>query len=180
MRPHPGARFAKAWRIFDENVEKWLIVPTYGYFCLIILVEVIRRYVLADTSVWGEMTARYAFVYLVYIAAAEAARTRSHVHIDLVPRLVGSRARFFLYVYFDVLHLVLAILVIRFSLQVMEIQISANILMTGFDVNMAFAQAALPLGWGLLAYRVMQRFVKTLSDFRQGREVALGRAGFSE
>lgn len=169
-----------AWKRIDEYLEKWLIGITYAYFCLIILVEVVRRHLFSATSVWGEMTARYAFVFLVYIAVAEVARTRDHIRIDVVPRSLGPRGRLFLYLYFDLLYLVLAGLVVWYSLQVMKLQIDTRTLMTGFDVNMAFAQAALPLGWGLLIYRVLQRFARTLRGYRQRREVTLGGGGFGE
>ena len=63
-------------RFFDGKVVKWFIIGTYAYFCLIILIEVIRRYGFGASSPWGEMTARYAFVYLTYVAAAEGIRRR--------------------------------------------------------------------------------------------------------
>lgn len=61
-------------RFFDSKIIKWFIIGTYTYFCLIILIEVIRRYIFGASSPWGEMTARYAFVYLTYVAAAEGIR----------------------------------------------------------------------------------------------------------
>lgn len=158
----------------DARLERWLIAAFYGYFCLIILVEVARRYLFGASSQWGEMTARYAFVYLVYVALAEAARNRGHIRIDLVPQLLPAKARFVLYVYFDLLYLLLAALVIYCSLDVVRLSWENNTLMTGFDVNMAFAQAALPLGWSLLGYRVVQRFFRTLAEYRSRGEVPLG------
>ncbi len=64
-------------RFFDSKIIKWFIIGTYTYFCLIILIEVIRRYIFGASSPWGEMTARYAFVYLTYVAAAEGIRQGS-------------------------------------------------------------------------------------------------------
>jgi TRAP-type C4-dicarboxylate transport system permease small subunit len=163
------------WKTIDEKIEKWLITVTYSYFCLIILFEVLRRHLFGATSAWGEMTARYAFVYLVYVAVAEVARTRDHIRIDIVPKMLGPRGRFWLYLYFDCLYLILAALVVWYSLQVMNLQVDTQTLMTGFDVNMAFAYAALPLRWGLLIYRVLQRFAHTLRG-----DVPLGGGGFGE
>ena len=168
------------WSKIDAKLERWLIAFCYSYFCLIILVEVVRRYVFGASSQWGEMTARYAFVYLVYIAAAEVARSNDHIRIDLVPRLLPPRHRFALYLYFDFLYLTLVGLVVYYSLQVIGLSIRNNTLMTGFDLNMAFAQAALPLGWLLLAYRVLQRFARTLKSYRARGEVPLGGGGFGE
>lgn len=168
------------WSRVDQQLERWLITFFYGYFCLIIVVEVVRRYVFGSSSNWGEMSARYAFVYLVYIAAAEVAKSNDHIRIDLVPRLLGPRGRLSLYVYFDLIYLILAGLVIYYSLEVMQLSIATDTLMTGFDLNMAFAQAALPIGWALLAYRVIQRFLRSVKSFQQHREVPLGGGGFGK
>jgi TRAP-type C4-dicarboxylate transport system permease small subunit len=168
------------WRRIDQGLERWLIALFYGYFCVIILVEVARRYVFGASSTWGEMTARYAFVYLVYIAAAEVAKTNDHIRIDIVPRLLSPRRRLYLYLYFDLLYVVFAALVIYYSLGVMKISIATDTLMTGFDVNMAYAQAALPIGWALLAYRVIERFARSLRSFREHGEVPVGGGGFGE
>ena len=168
------------WSRIDARLEQWLIAICYSYFCLIILIEVVRRYFFGASSQWGEMTARYAFVYLVYFAVAEVARSRDHIRIDVVPRMLGSNARLALYIYFDLLYLLLAALVIYHSLNVVGLSITNNTLMTGFDLNMGFAQAALPIGWTLLAYRVVQRFSRTLDSFRKHGEVPLGGGGFGE
>lgn len=169
-----------AWTRLGASFEKWLITVTYSYFCLIILVEVVRRHVFGATSMWGEMTARYAFVLLVYVAVAEVAKTRDHIRIDIVPKMLGPTGRFCLYLYFDILYLILAALVVWYSLQVMKLQMDTRTLMTGFDVNMAFAYAALPLGWGLLILRVLQRFALTLRSYTRNAEVPLGGGGFGE
>jgi TRAP-type C4-dicarboxylate transport system permease small subunit len=142
----------------DGRLIKWFIVGIYSYFCLIILVEVVRRYVFGASSPWGEMTARYAFVYLTYVAAAEAIRHGRHIRIDIVPRSLAKSLRNWLELYFDLLTLLLAGLVIYYSLKLIEIQIAVGIVMTAADINMAFAQAALPLGWGLILIRILQNW----------------------
>ncbi len=154
----------------DRKVVKWFVNGTYAYFCLIILVEVVRRYVFGASSPWGEMTARYAFVYLTYAAAAEAIRQGRHIRIDLVPRALPPRHRRWLELYIDALTVLLAVVVITYSLEVIGIQISAGIVMTAADVNMAFAQSALPLGWGLILLRIAQNWY----DHMRGDEPRAG------
>lgn len=171
----------KAWEAVDARIEAWLITAFYGYFCVIILVEVVRRYVFGDSSTWGEMTARYAFVYLVYIGVAEVAKTRDHIRIDLIPSRLGPKARLALYIYFDILYLILAALVIYYSIEVVGLSIRNDTLMPGFsNVNIAYAQAALPIGAALLVYRVVQRFGRTLRSYITRGEVPLGGGGFGE
>ncbi len=59
-------------RRIDGDGERWLLLWLYGYIVMVIFIEVFRRFVLSYSSVWGEETARYAFVYLVWIGAAAA------------------------------------------------------------------------------------------------------------
>jgi TRAP-type C4-dicarboxylate transport system permease small subunit len=162
------------WARIDARIEPWLMIVFYGYFCLIVLIEIVRRYVFQSSSIWGEETARYAFVYLVYVAVAEVAKTRDHIRIDLVPSRLGPKGRFALYLYFDCLYLLLASLVFYYSLAAMKLSIGNDTWMTGLDLNVAWAQAALPLGAMLLAYRVVQRFVGTVRSYRETGNVPLG------
>ena len=151
-------------RFLDSGVIKWFIIGTYAYFCLIILVEVIRRYVFGDSSPWGEMTARYAFVYLTYVAASEGIRQGRHIRIDLLPKFLTGTAAKILRLYTDALILVLALCIIYYSIELMGIQWSVGIVMGAADVNMAFAQAALPLGWTLIVIRLLQNWTDPLPE----------------
>ena len=151
-------------RFLDSGIIKWFIIGSYAYFCLIILVEVIRRYIFGDSSPWGEMTARYAFVYLTYVAASEGIRQGRHIRIDLLPKALKGTAGKLLRLYIDALILILAAFVIYFSLELIGIQWSVGIVMGAADVNMAFAQAALPLGWVLIVIRVIQNWTHPLEQ----------------
>lgn len=170
----------KLWVSLSENIERWIIIGSYIYFCGIILIEVVRRYVFGNSSEWGGMSARYAFILLVYVAMAEVARHRNHIRIDLIPSLLSSRGRLMLYLYFDLLHLILVGLVCYFSIKVMHLQIVNDVLMTSADLNMAYAQAALPLGWGLLGIRVIERSVRMVRQYRRAGTVDLQGEGISE
>ena len=146
-------------KFFDGKWVRAFIVLTYSYFCLIILIEVIRRYAFGDSSAWGEMTARYAFVYMTYAAAAEGIRQKKHIRVDLIDKIIKPKSMTFLNIYYDILVTIVAILVIYYSLKLINVQLTFGIVMTAADINMAFAQAALPLGWALMLIRITQNWL---------------------
>lgn len=182
----PPATYASAeskagrslWRWVDDRLERWLMIGAYGYFCVIILVEVMLRYVFGLSTGWGEMTARYAFVFLASVAVSEAARTRDHIRIDLLPSRLKGRGRLLLYLYFDLLQIALALLVVVHATRIMGLQLETEQMMQSLDVNMAFAYLALPLGWGLFVLRVLRRLAQDIRSFRQTGDVPLGGQGF--
>ena len=146
-------------KFFDGKWVRAFIVLTYSYFCLIILIEVIRRYAFGDSSAWGEMTARYAFVYMTYAAAAEGIRQKKHIRVDLIDKIIKPKSTTLLNIYYDILVTIVAILVIYYSLKLINVQLTFGIVMTAADINMAFAQAALPLGWTLILIRITQNWL---------------------
>ena len=146
-------------KFFDGKWVRAFIVLTYSYFCLIILIEVIRRYAFGDSSAWGEKTARYAFVYMTYAAAAEGIRQKKHIRVDLIDKIVKPKSLNLLNIYYDTLVTIVAILVIYYSLKLINVQLTFGIVMTAADINMAFAQAALPLGWALMLIRITQNWL---------------------
>lgn len=145
------------FNFIDGPLIKIFVVAAYAYFFLIILSEVFMRHFLSQSTTWGEMTARYAFVYFAYIAAAEAFRYDEHIRIDYVPDRLGVTGRKLLETYTDVLCILISICVIYYSIQMMGIQQMANISMHSLPLNLSWAQAALPLGWGLMIIRIIQR-----------------------
>ena len=146
-------------KFFDGKWVRAFIVLTYSYFCLIILIEVIRRYAFGDSSAWGEMTARYAFVYMTYAAAAEGISQKKHIRVDLIDKIIKPKSMTLLNIYYDILVTIVAILVIYYSLKLINVQLTFGIVMTAADINMAFAQAALPLGWALILIRITQNWL---------------------
>lgn len=146
-------------KFFDGKWVRAFIVLTYSYFCLIILIEVIRRYAFGDSSAWGEMTARYAFVYMTYAAAAEGIRQKKHIRVDLIDKIIKPKSMTLLNIYYDILVTIVAILVIYYSLKLINVQLTFGIVMTAADINMAFAQSALPLGWTLILIRITQNWL---------------------
>lgn len=165
---------SRIWKKIDSNLEVWLVVGSYMYLVLIILTEVVRRHLFGASSEWGEMTARYAFVFLVYVATAHVAINRDHIRIDMVPKALSDRGRLFLYLYFDMLHLVLVALTVFYSIRVMRLQFENGVLMAGLDLNMAFAQVALPIGFTLLGYRVIRRSLVMVRHYQSTGIVELG------
>src|SRR3546814_17855783 len=75
----------------DENAERWMLLFLYSFIVLVIAIEVLRRFVLMYSSVWGEEAARYAFLYLVWIGAAVAVRDRAHIRIAVLTHLLPPR-----------------------------------------------------------------------------------------
>lgn len=154
---------------FDANGERWLLLGFYTYIVMVIAIEVARRFGLAYSSVWGEETARYAFIYLVWIGAASAVRERAHIRIDVITDLLPPRGTAFLYMFADLLTLILACGALYWTIDPVLTSIKFGSVTEGLRVTRAWFLVAVPFGFLLVIVRTLQSMARDLTDLRAGR-----------
>jgi C4-dicarboxylate transporter, DctQ subunit len=172
--PHGRGLLIKLVRLLDSKIEFYLNFLFYAYLTSIIIIEVFRRYVLDSATSYGEETARYAFIWLAYVAAARGVKNRSHLSIEIVRQFLGRTGKFALFMLSDVCFMSLAVIVVFTSIQFVITNIEYDQMFTGADLPLWLATTAVPVGWSLIAVRVVQRNIATIADFRAGRPIEAG------
>lgn len=160
---------AQLLRTLDRNGERWLLLGFYTFIVLVIFVEVVRRFGLSYSSVWGEETARFAFIYLVWIGAASAVRERAHIRIDVLTDRLPPRAVAALYMLGDALTLLLAAAAFWLSVEPVVTSIRFGSVTDGLRIVRAWFLVAVPLGFSLIALRCVQALLRDARDLRHGR-----------
>ena len=160
--------------LLDENCERWLLLVFYSMIVVTIGTEVIRRFALSYSSTWAEEVARYAFIYLVWIGVAAAVRDRAHIRIDVILGFLGNRGKAFVYLLGDFVMLFVAVLALYFSFETLLISIKFQSVTHGLGVAQAWALAAVPIGFCLVCFRLVQSILRDLDNMRNGRDVFEG------
>ncbi len=161
-------------RDIDRNGERWLLLVLYSFIVLAIFIEVLRRFVFLYSSVWGEETARYAFIYLVWIGASAAVRERAHIRIDVITHYLPQRGVGFIYLFGDLVTAVLACLAIYWSMDPVLVSLKLGNVTDGLRIVRAWFLIAVPLGFSMMMLRLVQSILRDLQDIRSGRPVFTG------
>ena len=85
----------------DRDAERWAMLVFYAFCTIVIVQEVVRRFVLNYSSAWGEEAARYAFIYLGWIGAAFAVKERAHIRFDILQQRLPKRWHGYVYLFGD-------------------------------------------------------------------------------
>lgn len=163
----------------DDDFERWFMISFYSYIVAVVFIEVIRRFVLNYSSIWGEETARYAFVYLVWFGAAAAIKERSHIRIDVIFQLVPKAVIPYIYLFGELVTLIFALVALYYSTESVLSSIHFDSLTSGLRINKAWFTAAVPIGFTLIIIRLLQRIFLDIADIRAGNEVYTGKTMFS-
>jgi TRAP-type C4-dicarboxylate transport system permease small subunit len=166
--------FKKVLQLIDQNGERYLLLPLYAMVVSTIFMEVVRRSVLSYSSIWAEEIARYAFIYIAWIGASAAIKERAHIRIDILLHFFPPRMKAIVFLFGDVITLILAVLVIYMSMEPVIISIEYGSVTHGLRVSQAFFLAAVPLGFTMMVFRLLQSIKRDWSDMRAGRPVFEG------
>ena len=158
----------------DENCERWLLLVLYTMIVITIGTEVVRRFVLSYSSIWGEEIARYAFIYLVWIGVSAAVRDRAHIRIDVLLHFLKPRGKAVAYLFGDFVMLGVALMALFYSYETLMISLKFGSVTHGLRISQAWFLAAVPFGFSLTCFRLLQSIHRDWTDLRGGRAVFEG------
>lgn len=167
-------QFKKILQQIDQNGERYLLLPLYAMIVSTVFMEVVRRSLLSYSSIWAEEIARYAFIYIAWIGASYAIKDRAHIRIDVILHLLSQRMKSIVFIFGDIVTLILAVLAIWMSMESVLNSIHFGSVTHGLRISQAWFLAAVPLGFLMMTFRLLQSIRRDWSDLKAGRPVFEG------
>jgi TRAP-type C4-dicarboxylate transport system permease small subunit len=165
---------SRIFRALDRNGERWLLLVFYVMLVGTMFIEVVRREMFSYSSIWGEEMVRYSFIYLAWIGAAAAVKERGHIRIDVIMNYVPPRVKAVLYIFGDVVMFVVALIALYWSWEAVHTSWRFGSVTHGLRISQTWFLFAVPFGFGLVMLRLVQSFLRDISDLRNGRPVYEG------
>jgi len=158
----------------NRNAERWALLVFYVMLVLTMFAEVVRREILSYSSIWGEEIVRYSFIYLAWIGAAAAVKERGHIRIDVIMQYVGTRVKALLYIFGDLVMLAVAAVAVYWSFEAAHVSWKFGSVTHGLRISQVWFLAAVPIGFSLVIFRLVQSLLRDINDLRNGRPVFEG------
>lgn len=134
-------------------IENAVIILGLSAMFLILLAQVIMRYVFFRPLTWSEEAARFIFVYVSFIGISYAYRQKGHIRMEVVVNLFPQAVRRGLEVLINLGTIALFCYMIPFSFRFIGIQ--AGVKATATHIPMSIVYTALPLGMALSCVRLL-------------------------
>ena len=164
----------------DQNIEAWALLVFYTLLVVTMAIEVLRRELFAYSSVWGEEIVRYSFIYLAWIGASAAVRDSAHIRIDVIFNFISDRLKALLYMFGDLVMLGVAVVALIWSLDSLWVSMKFGSVTHGLRVPLWLFLFAVPLGFSLMLYRLVQSIRFDIAAFRKGEAPFEGGQLFDE
>ena len=161
-------------RRLDRDAERWLLLTFYVMLVATMAVEVIRRELFSYSSIWGEEIVRYSFIYLAWIGAAAAVKERAHIRIDVVMHYLPPRPKALLYIFGDLVMFAVAVIALYWSFETVYVSATFGSVTDGLRISKVWFLMAVPLGFALIIWRLLQSFLRDLRSLIEGTPVYQG------
>lgn len=165
---------SRIFQALDKNAERWLLLVFYVMLVGTMFIEVIRREVFSYSSIWGEEMVRYAFIYLAWVGAAAAVKERGHIRIDVILNYVPNTMKTLIYMLGDGIMFMVAMVALYYSWESVAVSWKFGSVTHGLRISQVWFLFAVPFGFALVTLRLVQSFLRDLSDLRGGRPVYEG------
>jgi TRAP-type C4-dicarboxylate transport system permease small subunit len=160
--------FLGATRWLDANVERSVMLVLYVFIAAIVGGEAILRYITGSQTQWGGTGAIHAFIFLSWLGCAYHVRQRSHIRFDAIRDRLSPAGRLACYILDDLLWLVMAAIVIYYSIGLVQMHMSLGATLEGTDhFPYWIAVSAVPVGWTLIVIRSLQDLALLVDEFRR-------------
>lgn len=161
-------------RRIDRDAERWLLLTFYVMLVITMAIEVLRREIFSYSSIWGEEIVRYSFIYLAWIGAAAAVKERAHIRIDVIMHYIPPRPKALLYIFGDLVMFVVAIIALYWSYEAVHVSAKFGSVTDGLRISKVWFLMAVPAGFGLMIWRLLQSFARDFKSLRDGTPVFEG------
>ena len=155
-----------------DNVDRRLALGCAAVGAMLVLVtvalvtySVFMRYLLNIPQTWTDELVGYFLVYIVMLGVAESLRRGDHIGVDLITEHLPSNLRKAMDIWGMVAVIAMALAMLYSSYLMVAFSYQVNLYSDGYvEAPLWIPQAALLLGYGLLALSALNRLLRLVLD----------------
>ena len=152
-----------------EKAEKVVLAASMAAMVILMLYQVILRYVFSASNSWSEELVRYLFILDVLLAASIAVRRNSHLQIDVLINCFSPKLKRIFTIAATLAGIVFLALLFWYSLDLC-MTATSNV-SPGLGIPMSIPYACVPLGAVLMILTSIEVILKTVEELRHEEEV---------
>jgi len=133
--------------------EAWVLITLVAVMTVVVLLQVIYRYLLMQPLHWSEELARYLFVWISLLGAALSVQKRGHFGMDFFYRKLPYPERRLLT--FIIYLLMGAVMLVVLGYGIVLVEKTAAQQSPAMEISMSWAYACLPVGATLMILHLL-------------------------
>lgn len=162
----------KVLKKIDENFERVILSILVLLIVLVMLLQIVCRYIFNNSLIWSEEFCRYCYIYFVFVGTALAVREQSELRVDAVVSILPKKTRRALNVVVDVIVFLMLVYLSYWSIPMVWAMYQKGGSSPAMKLPMFIVYLSAPIGLILSTLRYLQKFYQmfkaALSGMKEG------------
>lgn len=163
----------KVIKWLDDNLEEFLMVLLLFGIALVMILQVVTRYVFNYSMSWSDELVRYFLVWSCFLSVSFCVKKRISIKIDSLLHAMPEKAKPWLRAVRHLIILVFCILMIPFAVTYIRQAVASGATSAAMQIPMYYIQSAPLVGFVLLAVRCLQALIREVRAGIRGPVVAM-------
>lgn len=159
----------KILKWLDRHLEEVALVLLLGAIVLVMLYQIIRRYIFNSSLTWSEEFCRYAFIWFIFLALPYSIRLGSELRMDAVITMLPDKMLHFWKMVLTIFSLCFTIFLFRQSLISVGDAVTTGEISSGLHLPKQYVYLSMTVGFGLAVIRYIQMLI-SMSGLFGGKE----------
>ena len=151
-----------------EYVAKVLAAVTIGVMVVVSLMEITRRYLFGNSSMWADELIRYCIVLVAMIGGAACFRQGDLVAFDLIRNKVRGPVKLVWELVINTISLGFAIFVFRNAINTVMLPSVAKQVSIGLQISMVWPYLPIIIGMGMIVLFAIENYYEIFKKFKDG------------
>lgn len=158
----------KMLRKIDDSFETVILSVLVLAIVLVMLLQIICRYILNDSLTWSEEFCRYCYIYFMFIGTALSIKERSVLRVDAVISLLPEKVGKILAVIVDILVFLILIYLAYWSFPTIKSMYFKGGYSPALKLPVYIIYLSIPIGFILSILRYLQHFYRMIRGAARG------------
>ncbi len=161
----------KLLKVLDDHAEDVLAVILMSAATLIIVFQVIMRYVFRSSLSWSEELARYLFVWMTFLSISYGIKMRKHVKIEAALSLFPKKIRPLIVIIGDLFSLAWCVFVTVVGFDLLGKVVRSGQVSPALSISMWLIYLAPCVGYAIAIIRCIQTIALRVKNYKEGVEM---------
>lgn len=158
----------KVLKWLDKHFEEIFLVILLSMIVIVMLYQIIRRYVFNSSLEWSEEFCRYAFVWFIFLALPYSIRLGSELRMDAVINLLPKHGLCILRVALSGVCLAFAAYLFIQSIITFQGAVATGEISSGLHLPTQYVYLSMVPGFGLSVIRYIQQIYFMVLEIKNG------------
>ena len=147
-------------KLLDDHLEEWMLILLECAIVLVMLLQIVRRYVFNASLTWSEEFCRYCFIWFMFIGYSYSIYEKIDLRMDAVLNILPEKMRTFVVRFGLMFCFALTVLLFGNSFKAVAYVMKTGERSTGMHLPMSVVYASMIVGFGMAVIRYIQRIIE--------------------